>query len=379
MPDTLEEMEPLFLAVRHGCGAGLHQEAINEVYWKRINRNGKAYSEKFLGAFGLNLSTLSYFYLSTWSVISKELTEINNAIILGWAGYNYKSIAKLPESVSTLKKSLKIHLEQNNLLEACKISHLLSESLLESGDLKTAAKFAITSVEFAEKTNSMDSVIDSLANYAHIVHQLGKLKKAKKLFFKAELNQKSSEPEYNYLYSIRGYRYSDLLIDLEQFNEVANRVKLTSDWTRNYHSFLDTAINSLIFGRILHCFSLNLYSDEILKRTLEHLDESISILKKGGRLDYLPKALLARATYHRHHRNWQAAEEDLEEVLDIAEPSGMRLHLTDYHLETARLRLAQARPADARPHVAEAARLIEETGYHRRDKELAELQKALGE
>ncbi|MCC6725494.1 MAG: hypothetical protein IT258_13380 [Saprospiraceae bacterium] len=57
----------------------------------------------------------------------------------------------------------------------------------------------------------------------------------------------------------------------------------------------------------------------------------------------------------------------------------MRLHLTDYHLEMARLRLAQARPEEARPHVAEAARLIEETGYYRRDKELEELQKALGD
>jgi hypothetical protein len=55
----------------------------------------------------------------------------------------------------------------------------------------------------------------------------------------------------------------------------------------------------------------------------------------------------------------------------------MRLHLTDYHLETARLRLAQSRPNDARPHIAEAARLIAETGYHRRDRELVELQRAV--
>lgn len=92
-----------------------------------------------------------------------------------------------------------------------------------------------------------------------------------------------------------------------------------------------------------------------------------------GIQEFIPLALLARAAYHRHTHNWQAAEEDLEEVLDIAEPSGMRLHLTDYHLEMARLRLAQERLQDARPHVAEAARLIEETGYHRRDKELEEL------
>ena len=36
-PDTLEEMAPLFQAVFHGCQAGRHQEALNEVYWARIS------------------------------------------------------------------------------------------------------------------------------------------------------------------------------------------------------------------------------------------------------------------------------------------------------------------------------------------------------
>jgi hypothetical protein len=37
-PDTLEEMAPLFQAVFHGCEAGRHQEALNEVYWARLYR-----------------------------------------------------------------------------------------------------------------------------------------------------------------------------------------------------------------------------------------------------------------------------------------------------------------------------------------------------
>jgi hypothetical protein len=41
----------------------------------------------------------------------------------------------------------------------------------------------------------------------------------------------------------------------------------------------------------------------------------------------------------------------------------MRLHLADYHL--------------AKGNLAEAEKLINETGYHRRDKELAELRRRL--
>ncbi len=63
----------------------------------------------------------------------------------------------------------------------------------------------------------------------------------------------------------------------------------------------------------------------------------------------------------------------------------MRLYLTDLALERARLALdvpaafesAQAARADAEAQTAKAAALIADTGYHRRDGELAELQARL--
>ena len=86
----------------------------------------------------------------------------------------------------------------------------------------------------------------------------------------------------------------------------------------------------------------------------------------------------------------------MQEVFEIAEPSGMRLFLTDYHLEMARLMLAEQeegvcntplqgtdvgeyciRPLALHEHIATAERLITATGYHRRDPELAELQQHL--
>ncbi|MDQ1351764.1 MAG: hypothetical protein QG657_2069, partial [Acidobacteriota bacterium] len=51
-PDTLAEMEPLFAAVAHGCKAGLHHEALIEVYSKRIKRGNDHYCTKKLGTFG---------------------------------------------------------------------------------------------------------------------------------------------------------------------------------------------------------------------------------------------------------------------------------------------------------------------------------------
>ena len=43
-PDTLEAMAPLYAAVAHGCAAGHHQEALDEVYWRRIERGNEFYA-----------------------------------------------------------------------------------------------------------------------------------------------------------------------------------------------------------------------------------------------------------------------------------------------------------------------------------------------
>jgi lysine/ornithine N-monooxygenase len=76
-------------------------------------------------------------------------------------------------------------------------------------------------------------------------------------------------------------------------------------------------------------------------------------------MDHLPLALLARGT-----------QRDLDEVFRIATRSGMRLHLTDYHLAMARLH-------NSREHFLKAEALIAATGYHRRDAELEALRHSL--
>ena len=90
-----------------------------------------------------------------------------------------------------------------------------------------------------------------------------------------------------------------------------------------------------------------------------HLNQAVDYLRRAGQLEFLPLALLARAT-----------DDDLAEVYRIASRSGMRLHLADYHL-------AMARHHQSPDHFRKAESLIAETGYHRRDPELAALRATL--
>ena len=66
LPDTLDEMQPLFSAVAHGCAAGLYQQALYEVYWPRIQREGEYFMYSKLGAFSDDLATVAHFFTSPW-------------------------------------------------------------------------------------------------------------------------------------------------------------------------------------------------------------------------------------------------------------------------------------------------------------------------
>lgn len=61
-PGTLSEMEVLFQAVVFGCKAGLHRQALHEIYFPRIMRGREYYAADVLGARGTLLSVLSHFF-----------------------------------------------------------------------------------------------------------------------------------------------------------------------------------------------------------------------------------------------------------------------------------------------------------------------------
>ncbi len=92
-PDTLEAMAPLYAAVAHGCAAGRHQEALVEVYWRRIRRDTDAYSITKLGAFGADLAALAGFFDPPWCQPVVGLREGSKALVLTEAGFDLRAWA----------------------------------------------------------------------------------------------------------------------------------------------------------------------------------------------------------------------------------------------------------------------------------------------
>ena len=107
------------------------------------------------------------------------------------------------------------------------------------------------------------------------------------------------------------------------------------------------------------------------------LNQAVDRLRQAGQVHELPRGLLARAGLLRETGDVTAARRDLEEAMRIARRSEMRLFQCDAHLEYARLALALGDRDKARGHVAEARRLVDETGYGRRRPEVEALEAAV--
>jgi tetratricopeptide (TPR) repeat protein len=62
LPDTLDDMQPLLLALVHGCRAGRHRDALHEVYVPRVMRGAEGFIIRRLGATNALLTALAGFF-----------------------------------------------------------------------------------------------------------------------------------------------------------------------------------------------------------------------------------------------------------------------------------------------------------------------------
>jgi tetratricopeptide (TPR) repeat protein len=344
-PRTLEEMTPLFYAVYHGCQAGLHQDAAEEVYNGRILRGSEAYLNKKLGAFGTDLSLLACFFETLWTHPVATLWPGDQSWMVDNAGFALRAVGRIADAVEPARIGADADVELKHWKNAA-ISHGgLSALHLTLGNVPEAVAVARQSVDFADRSGETFQRLARRTNLADALHQSGDLAGAMRLFAEAERLQAELQPGYPLLYSGLGYRYCDLLLGQGQTAEVLTRASQTILIALENHWLLDVGLDHLSLGRAHPSGSAE---------AAHHLDQAVEFLRRAGQLDYLPRVLLARGT-----------PRDLDEVFRIATRSGMRLYLADYHLACG--------------NVAEAEAVINETGYHRRDVELEELRKRLAE
>jgi hypothetical protein len=151
-PKTVEAMEPLFAAVVHGCRAGRQQEALDEVYRRRIQRGQEFYNLHKLGAFGSDLAALPGFFDHLWDRPSTCLTRADRAFVFLAAGFTLRALGRLVEAVQPAEAALAAYLEEEDWVYTARDASNLSELTRTLGRVARAVALGEQSVELADRS-----------------------------------------------------------------------------------------------------------------------------------------------------------------------------------------------------------------------------------
>ena len=402
LPDTLEEMQPLYRAIRHGCRARRRQETLDEIFHRRVHRGNEFFSLKRLGAFGSELAALGSFFERKWDRPAEDLREGDRAFLLKQASLCLRSLGRVGEAVQPMEASGAFCIERGDWKGAAISFSNLSALTLTLGHLDDATSHGASSVELADRSGDAYCRLAFRAALGDALHTAGRLDEAESAFREAETLQSEKQPQFPKLYSLSGYQFCSLLLtkaapfdgsaltvksvqdaetDLRnarrRCEEVRERASQALEWsTQLGGSLISIALDHLSIGRAELGLALAHGADFAV--AVVSLDRAVQGLRKAGDESSVPHGLIARATLYRYRGDVSAAVADLMESLEIAERGSMRLHECDTHLEWARLCLSLGDLEGARSHVERAAVLIETTGYFRRNRELQELGEAVG-
>jgi hypothetical protein len=426
---TLDDLQPLYQAVAHGCQAGLQQDACVKVYRARIVRRDEFYSLRKLGAYRSDLWAIAGFFGQLWSRVSPNLEVEAGAWLLNQAAICLRALGRLNESLEPLCVATNINTETQRWGSASSCAINMSEVKLILGDVSDSVADAEQAVTYADHSEEMRNRVSSRTTHANALHQGGYLAEGEMRFNEAEAMQQKLQPNRPMLYSLRGFQYCNLLLAapesiawqtmlglnaqasvlstvMASCIAVAERTKQTLNWLEIANvDILSIALDHITLSRaalyrsVIGKFDgtssakhrrLNEVQLEPKEDTLAtafgELECALYSLCCIGTQHIIPHALLTRAwlwcltaaqgSGQAVHKNAQA---DLDEALEIADRGPMRLHMADIHLYRARLFFREEKYPWESPEadLKAAEKLINDCGYHRRDEELEDAKKAI--
>jgi tetratricopeptide (TPR) repeat protein len=411
-PTELAELGRLVDAMIHGCHAGRHAEVYREVYRGRIHaRDGYRWVPR-LGAFGLELSALAAFFERRWDRPVATLESAAQADVLEVAGYDLLALGRLTEARVPTRLALELDQAAGRWDPASVDASLLAEIELLLGELDAAQEHARIAVALAERGQApFARRLTTRTLLGEVLLCAGALDESQAIFDEAEALLRQEPLDPTLLVGLPGARHGELLLDRalpldgsaldvpslaqqslaeaqQRLVDVRRRAELMIQRAEACeHSRYTLARQRKVLGRAhlglwlaARARGMPAEAPDVVahrNQATAALDLAVDDLRQSGRDDALPRALLARAGLRRFLDDPAGAEIDLAEAEDVAGRSGMRLLGCDAHLERARLSLAAGDAAAARAHTDAAAALVAETGYHRRDRELAALDAAL--
>lgn len=375
-PDTLEEMEPLYRAIGHGCKAGQYRTA-REILRCRIHRGDQGYSLFQLGAYSSDLTALAGFFPQGWGQPpvaawlvgrpGEELSESQSTWLLGAGAFRLAFLGLVDEALVLRRMDWQASKQARDWDGFCISCENLVDLLSSKGRWTEAEEVNREAIGVAPYISGKrwPRTMIAIAYQGRIQHCQGRLSEAFTSFTQAETIQTQNDPEYPYLYSLPGNNYTQLLLEQSGqtagWREVLKRGKYAMR-IDDGRAHLSQALNHCTIG--LACAALGEADAG------QELDLAVTTMQRAGAILSQPKMHLARALYQRSLPNLPAAWVDHAAAHAIAARGNMRTYLAECDLLAGNLYLDEARVSEAALQYAIAAQLIRADGYGRRYTEL---------
>jgi tetratricopeptide (TPR) repeat protein len=295
------------------------------------------------------------------------------ALVLGLAGVRLRATGRVREAVEATARGGDINLALRVWLNAAIGARNLSEVHLALGEIPAAIESALQAVDRADRSGDAGECSTERAVLANALHQSGRIDDAARWFIEAEAITKKAFPSEPLLHSLAGHTYCDLLLGHQDgATQVLSRAEQTLTIAKRNGWLLDIALDHLSIGR---AHLLRASAGEPASRDLSrlYLDEAVAGLRRSGNQDHLPPGLIARASFFTLEADHARARTDLDEALELATRSELRLYEADAHLGYTRLYLATGDLTLARRHLARAREIISAIDYGRRKAESEDL------
>ncbi|MHC4602338.1 MAG: tetratricopeptide repeat protein, partial [Planctomycetota bacterium] len=316
--DTLEEMQPLFEQVYHGCAAGLYDAVYKYVNQERIHRRNEYFITHKLGAWETDLSLVRTFFtksdLSQMPLVSKKSDQ---SWLLNEAGLALLSTGRPKEAEGIYKRKLEMN-KRESQWEAASVGYENLASLqFRTGEIEAGFESAKKALDAAEKAESGEDILCSKASLAWILYLLGESEEAEKNFIDADgicIKRTGSR-----LYSIWGIHYINFLLSTDKVDEAIELTKQDMEICQR-----GNVINDI--SRCRRCLGAIERTKGNYTEAENHLKKAIEIARKVGMPELEIAALIECGRLCLDMGRYEDAVRDEDNVLEICGRTGFRFY-----------------------------------------------------
>lgn len=384
-----------YLAIRHGCKAGLHVEVFDELVWKKMSSQFALRRVNAHGADARDEMTLRYFVNSLESEPQCDKAgfdgERKGRLFL-WAAVVLHVLGRVPAAVKFAENARGIFEKTEGTRTRLGFwfsSAYLSWFLAASGELNRAVELAESCIRGVEEDLPDEPIWKKIALCLHgcMLSYRGEFDVAEKQYRKAMTKECDIPDGFEVVWAILRFHYACLLLERKSYEEAERQAqKLKSaakdNPTLEFLSYQILARMELAKssersrrGCVANRENPLSSAEEHLGKAEEYFVTGRDYLNHGPAHDQTIVNALFMARFYRLRGNLEEAADHLERAEEAVGP--FVLLNMDCLLERAWLLLAQLQSERASEKLNEVSSLAEKHGYKCINRELEDLEKEL--